>query len=115
MRTANFLLISLFAAASLAGSLSAQQPTGDAVQTAPNAQREDAVDSMAGTDLSEDSCTGIWLEINPQNAPSLKEKDVKGVVTDFAKANADGDDSIDQTEFMSACKNKLVVAPNKKK
>ena len=76
--------------------------------TAPPAAAEKAVDSMAGTELNDEDCTSLWLSLKGSDTKGLNAEQVKGVVSDFKKANPDGDDTIDQKEWMAACKGKLV-------
>jgi len=65
--------------------------------------------SSSGMKMSQSECTNLWQQANPSNAKGLTESQVQGYVSDFKKANPDGDGTIDQTEWMSACKMGLVT------
>ena len=90
--------------------LSAETPNKPSTEdtTTPPAAAEKAVDSMEGTELAQADCTKLWLELNASSAPGLTQEQTKGHVKDFKKANPDGDATIDQKEWMSACKNGMV-------
>lgn len=60
--------------------------------------------------MSQSECTNLWQQANPSNARGLTESQAKGYVSDFKKANPDGDATIDQTEWMSACNKGLITA-----
>ena len=57
--------------------------------------------------LSQSECTSIWQQAGG-SASGLTEAQAKTYVTDFKAANPDGDTTLDQNEFMSACNKGLV-------
>lgn len=69
---------------------------------------EDAVSPSSSMKLSQSDCTNLWLQANPGNASGLSEAQSRPYVSDFKAANADGDATIDQNEWMAACQKGLV-------
>ena len=59
--------------------------------------------------LSQSECSNLWQQANPSNSTGLTEDQAKGYVSDFKTANPDGDTTIDQTEWMSACNKGLIT------
>jgi hypothetical protein len=66
--------------------------------------------SAAGgaTKLSQSECTNLWQKANKGGAAGLTQAQAAPYVTDFKAANPDGDTTIDQNEWMSACNKGLV-------
>ena len=85
----------------------AEKPSVSDTKT-PASAAEKSVDSMAGTQLSEKDCTNLWLQLNTSNAAGLTAAQTKDNIANFGAANSDGDDTIDQKEWMAACKSGLV-------
>ena len=105
---ASFALASLASLTMIAAVSAEEVNKPAATATSPPAAAEKAVDSMAGTELNDADCTSLWLSLKGSETKGLNAEQVKDVVSDFKKANPDGDDTIDQTEWMAACKGKLV-------
>jgi hypothetical protein len=70
-----------------------------------------AADNSSGSSmkLSQSECTNLWQQANPGNSPGLTEDQSKGYVSNFKAANPDGDTTIDQNEWMSACNKGLIT------
>ena len=62
----------------------------------------------AGTKLTQAECDTLWNQANPSGAATITQAQAQPYVTDFKAANLDGDSSLDQKEFATACKNGLV-------
>jgi hypothetical protein len=62
----------------------------------------------AGTKLTQAECDTLWNQANPSGATTITQAQAQPYVTDFKAANADGDSSLDQKEFATACKSGLV-------
>lgn len=58
--------------------------------------------------LSQSECTNLWQQANVDKAEGLTEAQSRSYVTDFKAANPDGDTTIDQAEWMTACSKGLV-------
>ncbi len=58
--------------------------------------------------LSQSECTNVWQQAGGGSSKGLTEAQAKSYVTDFKAANPDGDTTIDQNEFMTACNKGLV-------
>lgn len=109
------ILIAAAAACLLATSAIAGEAHQSKSENNPAAStKEKALESMEGTELAEDTCTGLWLELNVSGAPGLTEVETQGHVKNFKKANPDGDSTIDQKEWMHACKVGLVTKTSAK-
>lgn len=65
--------------------------------------------SSSSMKMSQSECTNLWQQANPSNSSGLTASQAKGYVTDFKAANPDGDATIDQTEWMSACNKGLIT------
>ncbi len=63
----------------------------------------------AGMKMSQSECTNLWQQANPSNSKGLTASQAKGYVSNFKAANPDGDATIDQTEWMSACNKGLIT------
>ncbi|OYW53202.1 MAG: hypothetical protein B7Y80_19460 [Hyphomicrobium sp. 32-62-53] len=61
-----------------------------------------------GVKLSQSECTNVWQRANPSGAASLTQAQAAPYVSDFKAANPDGDNTIDQNEWMAACNKGLV-------
>lgn len=61
--------------------------------------------------LSQSECTSLWQQAAGSSSAGLTADKAKPYVTDFKAANPDGDTTIDQNEFMTAC-NKGLVKPS---
>ena len=62
----------------------------------------------AGTKLTQAECDTLWNQANPSGAATITQAQAQPYVTDFKAANLDGDSSLDQKEFATACKNGLI-------
>lgn len=89
--------LALFAAFSLMSSAALAQntPSGD-------------TSGSSNMKLSMSECTNLWQQAGGSSTKTLTEAQAKNYVTDFKAANPDGDGTIDQSEFMSACNKGLV-------
>lgn len=58
--------------------------------------------------LSQSECTNVWQQAGGSSSAGLTEAQAKMYVTDFKAANPDGDTTIDQNEFLTACNKGLV-------
>ena len=56
-----------------------------------------------GVKLAQDQCQALWAKANPTKAPKISSGQAQPFITDIKAANSNGDASIDQSEFMSAC------------
>lgn len=61
------------------------------------------------TVLTDAECNGVWMDA-VNGGDVLTRAKARGYITDFAKADANRDGKISQTEFREACKNGLVRA-----
>lgn len=75
----------------------------------PSSQSSDAAGNSA-MKLSASECTNLWSEANPSNAAGLTESQSAPYVSDFKAANPDGDTTIEQDEWMTACNKGLIKA-----
>lgn len=78
--------------------------TGAIAQTT-NVPKSNASSGMAK--LSQSECTSLWQQATAGGS-KLSEPQAAPYITDFKAANSDGDSSIDQNEWMSACNKGLV-------
>ena len=62
----------------------------------------------ADTKLTQAECDTLWNQANPSGAATITQAQAQPYVIDFKAANPDGDSSLDQKEFATACKNGLV-------
>ena len=62
----------------------------------------------ADTKLTQAECDTLWNQANPSGAATITQAQAQSYVIDFKAANPDGDSSLDQKEFATACKNGLV-------
>jgi hypothetical protein len=62
----------------------------------------------ADTKLTQAECDTLWNQANPSGAATITQAQAQPYVIDFKAANLDGDSSLDQKEFATACKNGLV-------
>ena len=62
----------------------------------------------AGAQLSQAECDTLWSQANPSGAPTITQAQAQPYVTNFKAADANGDSSLDQSEFSAACKSGLV-------
>lgn len=53
--------------------------------------------------LSQAECDSLWTQANPSNAATISQAQAQPFVTDFKKANPDGDGTLDKAEFSKAC------------
>lgn len=72
------------------------------------AQTPTAAAPKANMQLSQSECTNLWQQANVGKAAGLTEAQSKSYVSDFKAANPDGDTTIDQAEWMTACNKGLV-------
>lgn len=71
------------------------------------AQNTQSAKSPSSVKLSQSECTSLWQQANG-SASGLTEAQAKPYVSDFKAANPDGDTTIDQSEWMTACNKGLV-------
>jgi hypothetical protein len=64
--------------------------------------------AAGGTKLSHAECTSLWQQANSSGAAGLTQAQAAPYVSDFKAANPDGDTTIDQNEWMTACNKGLV-------
>ena len=62
----------------------------------------------AQTTMSQSDCDALWKQANPGGAATITEAQAQPYVSDFKAANLDGDGTLDQTEFSTACHQGLV-------
>ena len=62
----------------------------------------------AGAQLSQAECDSLWIQANPSGAASITKSQAQPYVTDFKAADPNRDGSLDQNEFLAACKSGLV-------
>ena len=62
----------------------------------------------AQTTMSQSECDALWKQANPSGAATITETQAQPYVSDFKAANPDGDGTLDQTEFSTACQQGLV-------
>jgi hypothetical protein len=62
----------------------------------------------AQTTMSQSECDALWKQANPSGAATITEAQAQPYVSDFKAANPDGDGTLDQTEFSTACQQGLV-------
>ncbi len=72
------------------------------------AQNTPSTSGSSNMKLSMSECTNLWQQAGGSSTKKLTEAQLKNYVTDFKAANPDGDTTIDQSEFMSACNKGLV-------
>lgn len=71
------------------------------------AQNSPSTTAKPAMKLSQAECTSLWQQANG-TAAGLTETQAKPYVTDFKTANPDGDTTIDQNEWMTACNKGLI-------
>ena len=64
--------------------------------------------TCCGHEMTQAECDTLWNQANPSGAATITQAQAQPYVTDFKAANLDGDNSLDQKEFATACKNGLV-------
>ena len=62
----------------------------------------------AQTTMSQSECDASWKQANPGGGATITEAQAQPYVRDFKAANLDGDGTLNQTEFSTACDQGLV-------
>lgn len=75
---------------------------------AQNSPSSGTAAGSSNTKLSMSECTNLWQQAGGSSTKGLTEAQANPYVTDFKTANPDGDTTIDQSEFMTACNKGLV-------
>lgn len=79
--------------------------------TAAAAQTSNSTSPSSGAGsvkLSQSECTSLWQQANRSGGSGLTQAQASQYVSDFKAANPDGDTTIDQNEWMTACNKGLV-------
>jgi len=66
--------------------------------------------SSAGsqTKLSQNECMDLWQKAGGSDSAGLTKSQAQPYLSDFSAANPDGDTTIEQDEWLSACNNGMV-------
>ena len=84
-------------------------PTGRMDEAVPSMKAgESSSEASSEAKVSQSECDALWKQANPSGAATLTESQAQAYVSDFKAANLDGDGTLDQTEFSTACHQGLV-------